>query len=281
MSIEIKNLSHVYQENSPFEKKALTDINITIDKGDFIGIIGHTGSGKSTLIQMFNGLIQPTTGTVLINGIDINDEKTAQKAIRQKVGLVFQYPEHQLFELTVLKDVEYGPKNLGLSEAEIKDRVEKSLRAVSLPENLWENAPFSLSGGQKRRVAIAGVMAMEPEILVLDEPTAGLDPKGRDELFMQLKTMHKELGITIILISHSMEDVAKYAEKLIVLSEGRVKFTGTPREIFQHTIELEQIGLAPPQIKYIVNSLIEHGFTLDNSILSTEEAATEITKILK
>lgn len=281
MSIEIKNLSHVYQENSPFEKKALTDINITIDKGDFIGIIGHTGSGKSTLIQMFNGLIQPTTGTVLINGIDINDEKTDQKAIRQKVGLVFQYPEHQLFELTVLKDVEYGPKNLGLSEAEIKDRVEKSLRAVSLPENLWENAPFSLSGGQKRRVAIAGVIAMEPEILVLDEPTAGLDPKGRDELFMQLKTMHKELGITIILISHSMEDVAKYAEKLIVLSEGQVKFTGTPREIFQHTIELEQIGLAPPQIKYIVNSLIEHGFTLDNSILSTEEAATEITKILK
>lgn len=281
MSIEIKNLSHVYQENSPFEKKALTDINITIDKGDFIGIIGHTGSGKSTLIQMFNGLIQPTTGTVLINGIDINDEKTEQKAIRQKVGLVFQYPEHQLFELTVLKDVEYGPRNLGLSEAEIKDRVEKSLRAVSLPENLWENAPFSLSGGQKRRVAIAGVIAMEPEILVLDEPTAGLDPKGRDELFMQLKTMHKELGITIILISHSMEDVAKYAEKLIVLSEGQVKFTGTPREIFQHTIELEQIGLAPPQIKYIVNSLIEHGFTLDNSILSTEEAATEITKILK
>lgn len=281
MSIEIKNLSHVYQENSPFEKKALTDINITIDKGDFIGIIGHTGSGKSTLIQMFNGLIQPTTGTVLINGIDINDEKTDQKAIRQKVGLVFQYPEHQLFELTVLKDVEYGPKNLGLSEAEIKDRVEKSLRAVSLPENLWENAPFSLSGGQKRRVAIAGVIAMEPEILVLDEPTAGLDPKGRDELFMQLKTMHKELGITIILISHSMEDVAKYAEKLIVLSEGQVKFTGTPREIFQHTIELEQIGLAPPQIKYIVNSLIEHGFNLDNSILSTEEAATEITKILK
>ncbi|WP_010168990.1 energy-coupling factor transporter ATPase [Candidatus Epulonipiscium viviparus] len=279
-AIEIIDLSHIYNPGTPFEKQSLSNISLSIDKGDFVGIIGHTGSGKSTLIQMFNGLITPTSGTVLVNGIDINAEDTDKRAIRQKVGLVFQYPEHQLFELTVLKDVEYGPHNLGLSEEVIQERVRKSLRAVSLPENLWDNAPFSLSGGQKRRVAIAGVIAMEPDILVLDEPTAGLDPKGRDDLFMQLKQMHQELGITIILISHSMEDVAKYAKKLLVLHNGTIAFTGTPREIFTHTKELEAIGLAPPQIKYIVNELITRGFPLENTILSVEEAADAILKCL-
>ncbi|OOB78008.1 MAG: energy-coupling factor transporter ATPase [Epulopiscium sp. Nele67-Bin002] len=280
-AIEIVNLTHTFNVGSPFERTALKDINFAIDKGEFVGIIGHTGSGKSTLIQMFNSLIIPTKGKVLINGVDINGEGVNKKEIRQNVGLVFQYPEHQLFELTIFKDVAYGPINLGLSEQEVEDRVVKSLRAVGLAEDLWQAAPFQLSGGQKRRVAIAGVIAMNPGILVLDEPTAGLDPKGRDELFQQLKSMHKELGITVVLISHSMEDVAKYVEKLIVLHKGSLKYMGTPREIFKNVEELESIGLAPPQIKYIVKALRENGFMIDEDILTVDEAANRIMGFLK
>ncbi len=281
-AIQIIDVNHVYNEGTPFEKKALSNINFEIEKGDFVAIIGHTGSGKSTLIQMFNSLIEPTSGSVLINGIDINNnEKISKKTVRQKVGLVFQYPEHQLFELTVFKDVEYGPRNLNLSEEEIQKRAENSLIAVNLPKKLWNNPPFSLSGGQKRRVAIAGIIAMEPEILVLDEPTAGLDPKGREDLFNQLKLMHKNLGITVILISHSMEDVAKYANNLIVLDQGTVAYKGSPRDIFIHTKELEAIGLGPPQIKYIVNRLIDKGFNLDPSILSVQEAADNIFQLIE
>ncbi len=280
-AIEIVDLTHVFNLGSPFERIALKDINFAIDKGEFVGIIGHTGSGKSTLIQMFNSLITPTSGKVLINGININSEGVVKKDIRQSVGLVFQYPEHQLFELTVFKDVSYGPINLGLSEVEVEDRVIKSLRAVGLAEELWQSAPFQLSGGQKRRVAIAGVIAMNPDILVLDEPTAGLDPHGRDELFAQLKSMHEELGITIVLISHSMEDVARYVEKLIVLHQGTLKYMGTPREIFKNVEELESIGLAPPQIKYIVKGLREGGFMIDENVLTVEEAADKIMGFLR
>lgn len=281
MSIKINQLTHIYNPDTPFEKIALKEIDLTIDKGAFAGIIGHTGSGKSTLIQMFNGLIKPTSGKVYINDIDVNGEGTDRKKIRQKVGLVFQYPEYQLFEITIYQDVAYGPKNLGLSEEEIKERVESSLRVVGLSEDLWQKSPFELSGGQKRRVAIAGVLAMNPEILVLDEPTAGLDPKGREELFSQLKYMHKELGITIILISHSMEDVARYAEKLIVLHEGTIAFEGTPREVFVHVDKLEEIGLAPPQIKYIIQALRRKGIDIDESIITVEEAAKALITYLK
>ncbi len=281
MSIEILNLTQVYNQNTPFEKVALNNINLSINKGEFVGIIGHTGSGKSTLIQMFNGLISPTNGQVVIDGVDINSDTIDKKEIRKKVGLVFQYPEHQLFELTVFKDVAYGPTNLGLDEEQVNACVTNALKAVGLPEKLWQNAPFQLSGGQKRRVAIAGVLAMNPQILVLDEPTAGLDPHGRDELFTQLQHMHQELGLTIVLISHSMEDVAKYVEKLVVLHEGNLKYVGTPREIFKNVTELESIGLAPPQIKYIIKELIDKGFPIDEDILTVEEAATKIIEYLK
>lgn len=281
MSIKIEQLTHIYNEGTPFEKKALKNVNLEIEQGSFVGIIGHTGSGKSTLIQMFNGLLKPTEGRAIVNGQDINEEHIDRKKIRQQVGLVFQYPEYQLFEISVYKDVAYGPKNLGLDEEQIKERVEHSLRSVGLKEEVWEKSPFELSGGQKRRVAIAGVLAMNPQILILDEPTAGLDPKGREELFMQLKELHNKLGITIILISHSMEDVAKYAQKLIVLHEGTIAFRGTPREVFVHVKELEEIGLAPPQIKYIIQALGNKGMELDNTILTVEEAALKIIEYFK
>lgn len=281
MSIKINQLTHIYNPDTPFEKIALSDVNLEIESGSFIGIIGHTGSGKSTLIQMFNGLLKPTKGQVLVNDIDIHGEKTDRKKIRQKVGLVFQYPEYQLFEISVYKDVAYGPKNLGLDQAEIKTRVEEALHVVGLEEEMWEKSPFELSGGQKRRVAIAGVLAMQPEMLILDEPTAGLDPKGREELFAQLKEMHTKLGITIVLISHSMEDVAKYAEKLIVLHEGSIAYEGTPREIFIHVEELEKIGLAPPQIKYIIRDLKARGIEIDETILTVEEAAAKLIEYFK
>lgn len=280
MSIEVKNLNYIYNEDTPFSKIALNDVSFKVETGDFVGIIGHTGSGKSTLIQMLNGLIAPTSGEVLIDGVNINGENVNKKEVRQKVGLVFQYPEYQLFELTVLKDVAYGPNNMGLDEKEVSERVEDALKSVGLPQHLWEQPPFQLSGGQKRRVAIAGVIAMKPTILILDEPTAGLDPKGRDELFMQLKTMHKELGITIVLISHSMEDVAKYVNKLIVLDGGKLKYNDTPREVFKNVNHLESIGLAPPQIKYIVNGLRQNGINISDEVLTVEEATKEIIKYL-
>lgn len=281
MSITIKNLTHVYNEGMPFEKAALEDINIEIKSGEFVGIIGHTGSGKSTLIQMFNGLLKPTRGEVLVNDQDINGEQVSKKEIRQKVGLVFQYPEYQLFEMTVKEDVAFGPKNLGLDANEITARVQYALDAVGLDHTYYEKSPFELSGGQKRRVAIAGVLAMKPEILILDEPTAGLDPKGRNELFKQLQKMHHELGLTIVLISHSMEDVARYAEKLFVLYKGKIAYQGTPREVFANGKKLEEIGLAMPQIRYIMEVLKEKGMPVTEDVLTVEEAADILIKYLR
>lgn len=280
MPIQIEHLTHIYSPDTPFEKVALKDIELEIKDGEFVGIIGHTGSGKSTLIQMFNGLLKPTEGTVYINHTDIHGEKVKKREIRQKVGLVFQYPEYQLFEVTVYKDVEYGPKNMGLQGEALRKRVEASLNAVGLDEEYYEKSPFELSGGQKRRVAIAGVLAMQPDMLILDEPTAGLDPKGREELFLQLKEMHEKLNLTIVLISHSMEDVARYAKRLIVLHEGQVVFQDTPREVFKHTEKLESIGLAPPQIRYIVEALRKKGIPIKEDVLTVEEAALEISKYL-
>ena len=281
MSITIKNLTHIYNEGMPFEKTALNDINIEINTGEFVGIIGHTGSGKSTLIQMFNGLLKPSRGEVIVNGQNIHSDKINKKEVRQKVGLVFQYPEYQLFEMTIKEDVAFGPKNLGLSEEEINERVKYALEAVGLDESYYEKSPFELSGGQKRRVAIAGVLAMKPETLILDEPTAGLDPKGRNELFEQLQKMHKELGLTIVLISHSMEDVARYAEKLFVLYKGKIAYQGTPREVFAHGKKLEEIGLAMPQIRYVMEALKDKGMPIDEDVLTVEEAAKQLIAYLK
>ena len=281
MSIKIKNLTHIYNEGMPFEKIALQDINIEIQTGEFVGIIGHTGSGKSTLIQMFNGLLKPTKGDVLVNDQNIHEEKANKKEIRQKVGLVFQYPEYQLFEMTVKDDVAFGPKNLGLTEEEVTARVKYALDAVGLDESYYEKSPFELSGGQKRRVAIAGVLAMNPETLILDEPTAGLDPKGRNELFEQLQKMHRELGLTIILISHSMEDVARYVEKLFVLYKGKIAYQGTPREVFANGKKLEEIGLAMPQIRYVMEALKAKGMPVTEDVLTVEEAANMLITYLK
>lgn len=281
MSIKIKNLTHIYNEGMPFEKIALEDINIEIQTGEFVGIIGHTGSGKSTLIQMFNGLLKPTRGDVLVNDQNIHHEKANKKEIRQKVGLVFQYPEYQLFEMTVKDDVAFGPKNLGLTEEEVKARVKYALDAVGLDESYYEKSPFELSGGQKRRVAIAGVLAMNPETLILDEPTAGLDPKGRNELFEQLQKMHRELGLTIILISHSMEDVARYVEKLFVLYKGKIAYQGTPREVFANGKKLEEIGLAMPQIRYVMEALKAKGMPITEDVLTVEEAANKLISYLR
>jgi energy-coupling factor transport system ATP-binding protein len=281
MAIKINHLTHIYNPNTPFEKAALEDINIKIEKGDFVAIIGHTGSGKSTLIQMFNGLIKPTMGEVLIKGQDIHQPGADKRKVRQQVGLVFQYPEYQLFEMTVYEDVAFGPKNMGLDEQAVKERVHYALNAVGLSEEYHSKSPFELSGGQKRRVAIAGVLAMRPEILILDEPTAGLDPKGRNELFDQLKKMHEELGLTIVLISHSMEDVAKYAKKLIVLYQGKIAYDGLTREVFRAGKELEKIGLAMPQIRYILEELKARGMDIDTDVLTVEEAAEIIKDYLK
>lgn len=281
MAIKIEHLTHIYNEGMPFEKKALDDINIEVKQGEFVGIIGHTGSGKSTLIQMFNGLLKPTSGNVIINGQNIHGEGINKKVVRQQVGLVFQYPEYQLFEMTVYEDVAFGPKNLGLKEDEIKERVEYACKAVGLDESYYEKSPFELSGGQKRRVAIAGVLAMKPNILILDEPTAGLDPKGRNELFEQLKMMHEELGLTIVLISHSMEDVARYVDRLLVLYKGKLAHEGTPREVFAHGKDLEEIGLAMPQIRYIMEALKAKGMDIDTDVLTVEEAAVKIKTYLR
>lgn len=281
MAIAIKKVTHIYNPDTPFQKIALQNINLHIAKGKFVGIIGHTGSGKSTLIQMFNGLIKPSEGSVYIDGVDIHSEGNNKKALRQKVGLVFQYPEYQLFEQTIYDDVAYGPKNQGYEGDELKERVESSLKLVGISEELYSKSPFELSGGQKRRVAIAGVLAMKPEVLILDEPTAGLDPKGREELFGQLKRMHEALNLTIILISHSMEDVARYVEELIVLHKGQIAYQGTPREVFAHGRKLEEIGLAVPQICYVMEALKAKGLDMDSNVLTTEEAAQKLTSYLR
>ncbi|HZK56986.1 MAG TPA: energy-coupling factor transporter ATPase [Clostridia bacterium] len=282
MSIKIENLTYVYNPGSPFETKALEDINIEIESGEFIGLIGHTGSGKSTLIQHLNGLIKPTSGKIIINGIDITEKTVKLSDIRRKVGLVFQYPEHQLFEETVYKDIAFGPHNLGLSEAEIEQRVREAMELVKLPfDELKDRSPFELSGGQKRRVAIAGVFAMKPEVLVLDEPTSGLDPRTRDEVLDEIKTLHDRYKNTVILVSHSMEDVAKLVERVIVMHNGRVIFLGTPREVFKKTETLESIGLGVPQISYLVKALKEKDINLREDIFTVEEAKEEILKWIR
>lgn len=280
MSIKAEHLTYVYGEGTAFEQYALKDVNFEIPDGQFVGLIGHTGSGKSTLIQHLNGLIKPTSGSILYNGTDIHSEGYSLKGLRSKVGLVFQYPEHQLFEVDVFADVCFGPKNLGLSEAEVKARAKEALELVGLDEKYWEQSPFELSGGQKRRVAIAGVLAMGPEVLILDEPTAGLDPRGRDEILDQVEKLHKEKGMTIILVSHSMEDIARYADRLMVMNHGEKVFDGAPREVFEHYKELEAIGLAAPQVTYIIHALKEHGVPIESDITTVEEARDAILKLL-
>ena len=276
MPIIVDHLNCIYEQGTNMEVAALKDINLVIPDGQFIGLIGHTGSGKSTLVQHLNGLIEATSGTVYFNGEDIYDKDYDRKKLRSKVGLVFQYPEHQLFEIDVLTDVCFGPKNQGLSEEEAKEKAKKALGLVGLDESYYSQAPFELSGGQKRRVAIAGVLAMEPEVLILDEPTAGLDPRGRDEILDQIARLHTERKMTIILVSHSMEDVARYAGRLIVMNHGQKIFDGSPREVFRHYKELEAIGLAAPQVTYLVHDLKEKGLDIDNDITTVAEAKEAI-----
>ncbi len=280
MSIELRNVTYKYSTGTAYEMVALDNISLQIPDGQFIGIIGHTGSGKSTLIQHFNGLIRPTSGQVLFDGEDIWGEKYDRRHLRSQVGLVFQYPEHQLFETDVLTDVCFGPKNLGCSEEECKERALEALHQVGLKEKYYHMSPFDLSGGQKRRVAIAGVLAMNPKMLVLDEPTAGLDPKGRDDILDKVKELHETRGISIAIVSHSMEDMAKYVERIIVMNHGHMPFDGTPREVFSHYLELEKIGLAAPQITYIMHALAEHGLAVNTEATTVSEAKESILKAL-
>lgn len=278
MSIILDKVNYVYSEKTAYEIHALKEVSLKIEDGEFIGIIGHTGSGKSTLIQHLNGLVKATSGGIYYNGQDIYDEDFPMKELRGKVGLVFQYPEHQLFETTIFADVCFGPLNQGLSKKEAELRAFTALRSVGLSEEYWYQSPFELSGGQKRRVAIAGVLAMKPEVLVLDEPTAGLDPQGRDEILDQVAKMHQELGMTIILVSHSMEDVAKYVDRLIVMNHGSVMLDGTPREVFRYYQELEAVGLAAPQVTYLMHELRKRGIPVDGEATTLEEAKASILK---
>ncbi|AGX41286.1 energy-coupling factor transporter ATPase [Clostridium saccharobutylicum] len=282
MSIKIENLTHIYMPKSPFEKVALDNVSLDIKDGEFVALIGHTGSGKSTLIQHFNGLLEATSGKIIVDGIDITDKKVKLAYVRKKVGLVFQYPEYQLFEETIAKDIAFGPRNLGLSEDEIHNRVVKSMEMVGLDyETYKDKSPFDLSGGQKRRVAIAGVVAMQPTTLILDEPTAGLDPKGRDDILNQISKLHKDYNMTIIIVSHSMEDVANIAERIIVMNHGKVALQGTPAKVFKEVDLLEQIGLGVPQVTYLVRALRQKGFNISDEIFTIEEAKKELLSILK
>ncbi len=280
MSIILDHVNHVYGGDTTLSVKALNDINLVIQDGEFIGLIGHTGSGKSTLVQHLNGLLKATSGSIYFNGQDIDDEDYNRKELRGKVGLVFQYPEHQLFEADVFSDVCFGPKNLGLSKKEVELRAYEALRKVGLPEECYYQSPFELSGGQKRRVAIAGVLAMKPEVLILDEPTAGLDPKGREEILEQIEKLREEGGITIILVSHSMEDVAEYVDRILVMNHGEIMYDDVPREVFKHYKELESIGLAAPQVTYIMHNLKAAGLSVDENATTIGEACEEISKVL-
>lgn len=279
--IKLEHVNHIYGEGTAFEQYALKDVNFTIEDGEFVGLIGHTGSGKSTLIQHLNGLLKASSGTIYYNGEDIDREGYDRKKLRSKVGLVFQYPEHQLFEIDVFTDVCFGPKNLGLSQAEIEERAREALAQVGLDEHFYTQSPFELSGGQKRRVAIAGVLAMQPEVLILDEPTAGLDPRGRDEILDKIAQLHRERGMTVILVSHSMEDMAKYAGRLLVMNHGEKVFDGTPKEVFRHYKELEKIGLAAPQITYVVQELREKGIALLEDLTTVDEVRDAIVDFWK
>ncbi len=278
MSIILDKVNYIYGEGSGFVKHALKDVSLAVDKNEFIGLIGHTGSGKSTLTQIFNGLLRATSGDVYFNGDNIYDKDYDMKKLRSRVGLVFQYPEHQLFETTVFKDVCFGPKNLGLDKRECELRAFEALELVGMDKELFYNSPFELSGGQKRRAAIAGVIAMKPEVLILDEPTAGLDPQGRDEILDMVKAMHEQTQMTVILVSHSMEDVAKYVGRILVMNDGRLMYDDVPREVFAHYRELEKIGLAAPQVTYIMHALKERGMDVDTDAITIEEGFKSICK---
>ena len=280
MSIIVDNICYSYDVGTGFERQALKNISCVINEGEFIGLIGHTGSGKSTFIQHLNGLVKASSGAIFYNSKNIYDEDYNMKDLRSKVGLVFQYPEHQLFETTIFKDVCFGPKNLGLGAVQAETRALKALHMVGLPDNMYYQSPFDLSGGQKRRVAIAGVLAMEPEVLILDEPTAGLDPQGRDDILNCIKKLHDEMGITVILVSHSMEDVANYVDRIMVMNDGVLTFDDTPKVIFSHYKELEEIGLAAPQVTYIMQDLKNAGLDVDTSVITVDEAKAEILKAL-
>jgi len=280
MGIRAEHINYIYGQGTAFEQHALKDISFTIEDGQFVGLIGHTGSGKSTLIQHLNGLIKATDGAIYFNDENIYQDGYDMKALRSKVGLVFQYPEHQLFEVDVFSDVCFGPKNQKLAKEEVAERAREALQLVGLEERYWEQSPFELSGGQKRRVAIAGVLAMHPEVLILDEPTAGLDPRGRDEILEQISALHREKGMTIILVSHSMEDIARYADRIIVMNQGGKIFDAPPKEVFAHYKELEQMGLAAPQITYIVHELKEHGIPIADDITTVAEARSAILQLL-
>lgn len=278
MSIILDHVNYIYDAGTAMAHPALTDISLEIPDGQFIGIIGHTGSGKSTLIQHMNGLVKPTSGCVFFDGKDINDPEYDRKGLRANVGLVFQYPEHQLFEVDCFTDVCFGPKNLGLTKKEVELRAYEALKQVGLPDELFYQSPFDLSGGQKRRVAIAGVLAMKPKVLILDEPTAGLDPKGREEILGLISKLHEEMGITVLLVSHSMEDVADYVDRIIVMNKGQVFLDGEPKAVFNHYKELEEIGLAAPQVTYVMHDLKDAGFNVDTSATTIKEAADEIMR---
>ncbi|MBQ9142266.1 MAG: energy-coupling factor transporter ATPase [Lachnospiraceae bacterium] len=281
MAIIVDHVNYIYEPDTPLAHKALDDVCLNIPDGQFIGIIGHTGSGKSTLVQHLNGLIEATNGHIYYDGEDIYEKDYDKKKLRSNVGLVFQYPEHQLFEIDVFTDVCFGPKNLGLDKKEVELRAFDALRKVGFPEEFFYQSPFELSGGQKRRVAIAGVLAMKPKVLILDEPTAGLDPKGREEILDQIKKLQVETGITIILVSHSMEDVAEYVDRIIVMNKGRVMYDDVPKEVFKHYKELEEIGLAAPQVTYIMQALRDKGLPVGTDATTVDEATEEILKALK
>lgn len=278
MSIKLEHINYVYSPGTAYEKQALKDISLEIRQGEFVGIIGHTGSGKSTLIQHFNGLIKASSGALYFDGKNIYDEGYNMKELRNQVGLVFQYPEHQLFEVDVLSDVCFGPKNQGLAKEVCEERAKEALELVGFPEEYYHRSPFELSGGQKRRAAIAGVLAMRPSVLVLDEPTAGLDPKGRDDILDQIDYLHKNTNMTVILVSHSMEDIARYVSRIIVMNEGAKMFDGKPKEVFAHYRELEEVGLAAPQVTYIMHALKAKGMNVRTDATTVEEAAEEIMR---
>lgn len=280
MSIKLDHINYIYSPGTAYEKQALKDICLEIPQGQFVGVIGHTGSGKSTMIQHLNGLMKATDGALYYEGENIYQDGYDMKKLRSQVGLVFQYPEHQLFEVDVLKDVCFGPKNQGLSDKEAEECAKKALEMVGVPEELYDQSPFDLSGGQKRRVAIAGVLAMKPKVLVLDEPTAGLDPQGRDEILDQIAYLHRESDMTVILVSHSMEDIAKYVDRIIVMNQGSVMYDDAPKKVFAHYRELESVGLAAPQVTYIMNALKEKGMNVSVSATTVEEAADAIMRRL-
>jgi len=281
MPLKLEHVNHIYGNDTELAMKALNDINITIPDGQFVGIIGHTGSGKSTLMQHLNGLLKASEGTIYFNDENIYAKDYDMKKLRSKVGLVFQYPEHQLFEIDVFSDVCFGPKNLGLEKEEVERRALEALQQVGLAEKYYKQSPFELSGGQKRRVAIAGVLAMKPEVLILDEPTAGLDPKGRTEILQQIKKLQTETGMTILLVSHSMEDVAEYVDRIIVMNKGSVMYDDVPKNVFKHYKELEEVGLAAPQVTYIMHALREKGLKVKVDATTIDEATEQIYQAVK